>query len=104
MSDIRWFQVTAATATAAKAACEMKQKDSWPKNLISITYNQAKTQAIIKVDNADQKWRTGQAWITDTMKTIAVFDQKTLPSLRRLMKTADWKFDWKPAWEPIDGK
>ena len=104
MSDIRWFQVTAATATAAKAACEMKQKNSWPKNLISITYNQAKTQAIIKVDNADRNWRATQAWITDTMKTIAVFDQKTLPSLRRLMKTADWKFDWKPAWEPIGGK
>ncbi len=104
MSDIRWFQVTAATATAVAAACVLKQKDSWPKNQVSIFYNQAKTQAILKVDNADQKWRTGQPWITDMTKTLAVFDDKNTAALKRTMNSKDWKYDWKPSWEPIDGK
>ena len=92
MADIRYFLLDAADVPVAILDAEPRHKSASPGCNLSVTWNVAGTQALMKVDGADDAWRQGKAWSDKAAGTAKVYTRAT----------HDAVFDWfnTPEWQP----
>ena len=87
MANKRWFHVPVSVVPEALAPCEARNDQGAPNRNLSVVWNRAQTEAVVKVDGADRDWRAGQAWI---VQAINVFDWDTIETLREMLCAEAW--------------
>lgn len=71
--DVRWFLLPANRVAAAVATGGPRHRQARGANhTISVAWNAAETQAIVKMAGADAEWRQGQAWVAFA---VAIYDR-----------------------------
>lgn len=89
MSNLRWFLLNAADVPAAIADSEPRHKqESGGNHNLSVIWNVAGTQALIKVNGANKPWREGKLWIVNA---VAVYDRDNHDDIFQWYYTPEWQ-------------
>lgn len=88
MANKRWFHLPLAVIPDALPACEARNDEGAPNRNLSVVWNLAQDEAVVKVDGADKDWRRDKTWIADA---IAVYDWDTIGELRELLSGPAWR-------------
>lgn len=73
MAHTRWFHLLAANVQAASVDADPRHKsESGAGHNLSVTWNVAGTEALMKVNGANKPWRTGKGWIATA---VFVYDR-----------------------------
>ena len=88
MANKRWFHLPVATVPDALAPCEQRNDQGASNRNLSVVWNLAQDEAIVKVDGADRAWRDGQAWIEEA---LAVYDWDFIDALRSMLSGPAWR-------------
>lgn len=63
--NVRWFHIAAANVPACISDAEPRHiEETGPNSALSVTWNVAGTEAIIKVNGASRTWRENKTWIS----------------------------------------
>lgn len=90
----RYYRMTAAVLVLAEAACKLRHETSRPGTKLSIAWNDAQTECLVKVDGTDQLWRDANAaWISQCLN---IYDRDTHSQAVALVNTVAWA-------GPVDG-
>ena len=73
--------------------CQTRHRVSHPENDLSVYLNNAESEALIKVTDGDESWRSAQDWSAAIKQTYAETDRQ---ELHDLMNTPEWK---RPEWD-----
>jgi predicted ATP-grasp superfamily ATP-dependent carboligase len=68
--------------------CRTRHRVSHPDNDLSVILNNAESEALIKVTDADESWRSGRTWRAAISQTYTEADRQ---ELHDLMDTPEWK-------------
>lgn len=79
-----WIHMTAAKADTRKAAFEAEQQKRLPRNRLSVVYNLAGTECVVKVDgDIDKAALTGDV--------LRIYDKTDHAELYRMMQGKTWQ-------------
>lgn len=91
MANVRWFLMSPACLAAARADCSQRHREeSGPQVDLSVTWNAAETQALVKVNGANKAWRNGRGWIGEI---AGIFDRDDHWAAVALLQQPEWQIE-----------
>lgn len=92
MSKVRWIRLAAADVPACVTDAEPRHKEESKGAELSVQWNVAHTEALIKINGADKTWRSGKGWFANSIGPV--YDRDSRYAI----------FDWyyTPEWQPPD--
>jgi len=89
MANLRWIRLPAASVPACVADAEPRHEQESGGCNLSVTWNVAGTEALIKIDGASKPWRAGKGWIADSIGPV--YDRDTRYDIFPWFYTPEWQ-------------
>ena len=91
MANLRWFRLLAVDVPAATADSTPRHEAESGGCKLSMFWNQAGTEALMKVDGAGKEWRRGKTWITTAAALGPVYDRSNHDDIFSWFYTPEWQ-------------
>lgn len=88
--NVRWIRLPAVIVPLCVADAEPRHKQaSGPGHELSVTWNVAKTEALIKINGASKAWRADKAWFGNAIGPV--YDRDSRYDIFQWFYTAAWQ-------------
>ena len=92
MANVRYFRLAAADVPGAVTVTETRHKDECgPGHELSVFWNVAETEALMRVNGANKDWPRGRAWIESCAAANGVYDRDNRSAIFWWFYTPEWQ-------------